>query len=486
MEPEARNIGSVLSELAEAEPGAICVEQEGRRYTRADVIASAEVLARHFEANGVTQGSSVAILAVDCLRGIEAMIALWSLGAAVLFLDVRQTLDEITTARDRAEIDLVFSDSPSFVKRGGFGQIPPRLEAQPAGAKLTFPAGSEERDALILSTSGTTGLPRYRRRSHRFFLNDIYTSVRLLDLKHPKPAVIVGSLAFGAIMGHWIRLMVHGQFILSLPLFFRIENLHEALQRSDIATVGLPPVLIRDLLDFHSQTRTEDDGPVYPHLVRMSSVGGPIMPRDLTRAYQMLTPGVHNLYSMSGVGAVSNLSGEDVIRKPGSVGAPLAQVSVRIVNEEQHELGANQIGRVIATPEWKPDAEPVDSGDLGWIDPDGYLYISGRGQQMACRNAINVNLSELEQDIKRISGIRDCIAFTLKACDSADDWIYLAVEAPDAPDLVRDQIRSSLASFRRPDKLLVQEKLPRNASNKIELGRLQSAAQEEGLGFVDF
>lgn len=483
---EARNIGAILLDLAEADPGAIAVEYEGRRHSRADILASSGELAAFFREEGVTQGASVAILAADQLRGIEAMIALWSLGAAVLFLDPRQPIADIASASERAGIDLVFSDSRSFARRGQFGYIPPRGDSGRSGPQLAFPDRSEDSDALILSSSGTTDVPRFRRRSHRAFIEGVDASSRLLNIPSPKSAVILGSLAFGAVLGHWIKLMVHGQFILGLPLFFRPGDLHHALSRAEIETCGLPPVLIRDLLEFHATTFPDANGPAYPHIVRLTSVGGPIAPHDLVRAYKLLTPGVHNLYSMSGVGTVSSLAGEDVLRKPGSVGKPFDELIVRIVDEEDHELPAGHTGRVIVTPTWKADGGPVDSGDLGRLDEEGYLFLTGRAQQMACRNSINVNLGDLEADVKRLSGVRDCIAFAVQATDTFEDRIYLAVETNFQRDEISARIRSSIASYRRPDKILVSPALPRNASNKIALGKLRSEANDEEYGIVDF
>lgn len=486
MGSKARNIGAILLGLAESDPGAISVEHNAHCYSRADVIASASELSVFFKEQGVMRGASVAILATNPLRGIEAMIALWSLEAAVLFLDPRQTVVEVAATKERASIDLVFSDSRSFAERGNYRHIPSRGGVTPAAPILTFPAGSEDSDALILSSSGTTGFPRFRRRSHRAFVTDIHASARLMNVPTPKSAAILGSLAFGAILGHWIRLMMHGRFILSLPLFFRTVDLHHALSRTDIRTVGLPPVLIRDLLEFNVSRCPEADGPAYPNIERLSSIGGPIAPHDLVRAYQTLTPGVHNLYSLSGVGAVSNLSGEDVLWKQGSVGKPFKDVCVSIVDEEGNALPTGEIGRVIATSMWHPGATPVDSGDLGWIDEDGYLFLTGRAQQMACRNSINVNLNDLESDVKRLSGVRDCIAFSVRTENASDDRIYLAVEAQMEPDELRARIQSSVAAYRRPDKILVQTALPRNASDKIALGLLQSAVQDEESAFVKF
>ncbi len=483
---EARNIGSIMADLATDDPNAPCVEQDGIRHSRADVINSAQALVGFFKECNVTSGASVAIVAVDRLRALEAMIALWSLDAAVLLLDPRQTIDEILVAKENSGVKAIFTESKSFARRGGFGLIPPRETEKKNDIELLFSPDSQDRDALILSSSGTTGIPRFRRVTHQAFLEGLWVSGQLLDNQIPLAAASVGSLAFGAVLSHWIKLMIHGKFLLSLPLLFGVEELHQALTRTDIQSVGLPPVLITDLLDFHSKNPATNDGPVYPHITRMTSLGGPISPDNLVRAYRMLTPDVRNMYSMSGVGAVSILSGDEILEKPNSVGKPFPEVTVRVEDVANELCETGEIGRIVAKPNWKDGAEPIDTGDFGWIDEDGYLFIQGRAEQIACRNSINVNLLDLELDVNRITGVRDCIAFSLQADGSLDDMIFLAVEVNIDVSRAKKQIKSSLASYRRPDRIMMCSHLPRNSSNKIALRVIKNMAIGKGPQFVDF
>ncbi|WP_164860796.1 class I adenylate-forming enzyme family protein [Parasedimentitalea marina] len=483
---EERNIGSLIADLAISDPDAPCVEQDGICHSRAEVINSAAVLVDFFKGHRVTAGASVAIVAVDRLRALEAMIALWSLDAAVLLLDPRQPIGEIQTVKEKVGLDSVFTDSKSFARRGGFDLIPARDSTMKCAMGLHFSSGSQHCDALILSSSGTTGFPRFRRVTHQAFLEGLWASGQLLNNQIPLSAVSVGSLAFGAVLSHWIKLLINGKFLLSLPLIFGVQELHQALTRSDIQSVGLPPVLITDLLEFHKENTAAQDGPAYPHITRMASLGGPISPDKLVQAYRMLTPGVKNMYSMSGVGAVSILSGDEVLEKPNSVGKPFSEVTIRIEDETSGLCPIGQIGRIVAKPNWKDGAAPIDTGDYGWIDEDGYLFIQGRSEQTACRNSINVNLLDLEFDVKRIMGVRDCIAFAVQADGSPDDMIFLAVETKIDLDRAKKQMKSSLASYRRPDRIMICSHLPRNSSNKIALRTVKNMAIEEETQFVDF
>lgn len=480
------NIGQKIMDMAKTQPDAIAVEWESQTYTRSSVLAAAANLVVFFQKKGIKTNQTVAVISANPLHGMEAMIALWSLGSPTLFLDPRQPLNDICVSLKRAEIDIAFSDIKSLTRSELVHSLPDRSSCFAAAKPLDFSKAPSDGDALVLSTSGTTNLPRFRRVTHKAFLDGIATSEQILNQPTPLPAVIVGSLAFGAILMHWIRMMIHGKFILALPLFFRTKELHEALSRTDIAAVGLPPVLVRDLLQLHEGRDVQECVPAYPHIERMASVGGPITSSDLVKAYKTLTPGFTNLYSLAGVGPVSRLAGNEILQKPNSVGKPLAQNQVDIRTSGGQLCKPGCIGNIVVTPLWKDNPAPMETGDIGWLDDDGYLFIAGRSQQVASRQSVNISLLELENDVKALGGVRDCIAFTTVDPKSADDIVFLAVESTLNLSELSQAIRKSVASYRRPDKIMVKEMLPRNASNKIALGKLQTTALQKESTFDEF
>lgn len=486
MQYDEQNIGAIILQHARSDPDAISIEQDGTAFTRADVARSAQHLAAFFSREKILAKSAIALVCVDRLRGAEAMIALWSINAQVLFLDPRQTIDEIKSAQKDAGVTAIYTDSKSFARRGGFELLPSREAVDDCDIRLQFAADSHNDNALILSSSGTTELPRFRSVTHASFIDGLVAAGKLLNNSIALPTISVGSLAFGAVLSHWIKILIQGQHLLSLPLFFRTIDIHQALCRPDMEAIGLPPVIIGDLLDYHSEDRAPDAPCAYPHIKTMSSLGGPISFENLQKAYRILTPGFRNIYSMSGVGAVSLLSGEDILQKPNSVGKPFPEITIRIEDKNGSLQPTGQVGRIIARPDWREGAPLIDTGDMGWIDADGYLFIAGRSAQIASRNSINVNLSDLEQDVKKLTGVRDCIAFATLADGSPDDVIFLAVEFRADATVLKATIKSAVASYRRPDKILTSTHLPRTPSNKIALRVLKIASTEKDGGFVDF
>ena len=483
MQFEKRNMGSIILDHANDDPTAACIEQDGVVYTREQIINAASSLRVLFQQHGVVPGSSVAIIAVSRVTGLQAMVAIWSLNAAVLFIDPRQTIPEIETAKSAAGIDFVFTDSKSFARRGGY-TLMSTDNAASSCAILNFPIGSHSSPAVIESSSGTTGAQKYRRVSHEIYINGLINTARIFDIKVPETGLSVGSLGFGAVLRYCISLLLYGKFFMSMPLVFKISDLHNALLRPTTRVVGLPPVLVRDLLEFCQNEKMES--PVYPHIKRMASLGGPVTSDDLTAAYNLLTPAIQNVYSVSRIGAISILKRTAILKKSESVGKPFPAVTVQILDENGQICRPNTVGAVVATANWKANPEPVNTDDIGLIDDDGYLFIHGRSGQVATRRSININLSELEQEIKQLSSVRDCMAFGVKSDETLDDQVYLAIETRASTTVVKQDVRKALAGYRRPDRIMVTKKLPRNAANKISLRDLKHLATISELEYEDF
>ncbi|SFK75038.1 class I adenylate-forming enzyme family protein [Shimia haliotis] len=486
MQFENRNIGTIVREWAERAPDARSIEYQTEVFTRQDVQNSAAHLAQHFSQLGVQRSGSVALLVGNPVRGIESMLALWSLGAAVLFLDARQSDEEIDRAFQTNGISIGFSDLPRFQKTAQFEALPPRQDDIVKREMLIFADEAGELDALILSSSGTTSLPRYRRVSHQAFVQQLNVAANLIGNPVPYPSLVYGSPAFGAVIGNWVRLLMHGTFALSLPMFLKTAELDRALRRSDVLAAGLPPVLIRALIEFHKSESPLASTPAYANLKRLISVGGPISANDLQEAYALLSRGVRNIYSMTGVGAVSLLEGNDIPQRPNSVGKPLKGVKVRIVGASGETLPIGETGRIMARATWKSGADEIESGDIGRKDEQGFLYVVGRSEQIATRNSVNVNLIDLETDVKKIDGVRDCIAFSKASENTADDEIFLAVETSRPFTEMRNLVQRSAAVFRHPDYFLVSPLLPRNAANKLSLRALKDEVTQKETRFVAF
>jgi acyl-coenzyme A synthetase/AMP-(fatty) acid ligase len=305
---------------------------------------------------------------------------------------------------------------------------------------------------------------------------------------HPlPPALAVGSLAFGAVANNWMRAVMGGTPMVAMPLFYRIEDLDAALKRPDILFASLPPVVLRDLMALHRGRDVAAEGRAYPQLKGLVAVGGPLPHADLVRMRDLLSATARNVYSMSGVGAVSYLEGAEIDTHPETVGRVLDGVEVTVTDDDGKVLPPGETGNIIARNS-SQDAPAIATGDIGRLDADGFLTILGRSAQIACRRSVTIHLGALQDRILTNEAMRDCLAFAVPDPTDGGDRIALAVETALSPREVALWLRSAIPASMRPDLLWVSPDLPRTPSGKIALRDLQArvvpATSEEERVFV--
>lgn len=467
---DSSDLGRRFLTHLEADPGAVFAESGDRIATRADVAGQAVALAREMAAAGVGANDPVGLACLDSLRAMEATIALWSLGAAPIYFDIRQPPAEIAAAAKRAGARKVLTDMPRLVGKSGIAGIGEVIVSD-EGAVPEFPKGAADLPAIWLSSSGTTKVPVHQCRSHRDLIRNMLDSEVKLRSHPLPPALAVGSLAFGAVANLWMRAVMGGTPMVAMPLFYRIADLDVALRRSDILFGALPPVVLRDLVTLHRDRDVAKLGRAYPQLKALVSVGGPIAPADLRRVRDLLSATARNVYSMTGVGAVSYLEGDDIDTHPGSVGRVLEGVSVTIRDDDGNALPPGEIGHIIAQ-NTSMGLPPVATGDLGQLDADGILTVIGRSAQLACRKSVTINLGALQEHILVHDGVRDCLAFAVPDPTDGGDMVALAVETELSRRDVTLWLRSAISAQMRPDFLWVSPVLPRTSSGKISLREL--------------
>ncbi|MFW2542788.1 class I adenylate-forming enzyme family protein [Primorskyibacter sp. 2E107] len=483
MPVEAGNFGDAFLTHVLADPEAPMIAREGAILTRGAFMARAAALARVFHEDGIARGDAVALTCADQERGAEAMLALWSLGAAPVFFDIRQTAAEMRASASIVGATRLYTDFKRLVREPD-ARLLPQPPDNPPRDVLSFD-GIDDLPSVYLSSSGTTGAAKFRTRTHREFLGVLDATFALLGDIHALHGLTQGSLSFNAVVSHWLRTLTYGSQLISLPLFHTLEDLDNALSQPNLRSVSLAPVLIRDLLQHHAARDVASVGPAYPQLLRFSTVGGPIAPEDLQKAHRLLSPAACNTYSMSHAGAVALITGAEAAERPGSVGRPLEGVEVWIEGPDGARLPTGTIGSITVQMHWL-DGKIIRPGDLGKLDAGGYLYVVGRAGQLACRNSVTVNLSEIESDVLGLNGVRDCMAFAVPDSRDGGDRIALAVESGLAlADLTR-AIRNAVSTLKHPDIMWVTASLPRNASGKISLKDLMALSAQEERCFGKF
>ncbi|AVM76393.1 class I adenylate-forming enzyme family protein [Magnetospirillum gryphiswaldense] len=206
----------------------------------------------------------------------------------------------------------------------------------------------------------------------------------------------------------------------------------------------------------------------------------------------------HEIYGASEVGVISNLSPDHPAGKMASVGLPLAGIDLRILGDDGAVLPVGEIGEIACrTPTAflgyynRPDATVAAwcdgyfrTGDLGWVDADGFLYFSGRKKDLVISGGINIYPIDIERVLMGTGLLADCAAIGLP--DSYLGEAVLAVVVPKEAagfDLrpLRRACVEQLADYQQPLDFAVVTALPKNALGKTVKPELQERFKGKDL-----
>jgi long-chain acyl-CoA synthetase len=202
-------------------------------------------------------------------------------------------------------------------------------------------------------------------------------------------------------------------------------------------------------------------------------------------------PVINEFYGSTESGAVTLATSADCLEKPGTVGPPVAGVEMRILDEAGRVLPAGSVGeiytRYAAMPDFTYHNRPaeraavdrdgfVTSGDVGYLDVDGHLFLCDRKRDMVISGGVNIYPAEIEAALHAMPGVKDCAVFGIPDAEFGEA-LMAVVEPLDGTALaaadVRAHLRAHLADYKVPRRIEIARDLPREDSGKIFKRRLR-------------
>ena len=222
------------------------------------------------------------------------------------------------------------------------------------------------------------------------------------------------------------------------------------------------------------------------------SVGSAPIASDTLRRFGSRIPGAEIMcgYGMTEFGAATAMPLGDAGRHLGSVGPVLPGVSIRILDDDGRQRETGQVGQIVISGERPERAyfnEPeesgrtwkdgwLQSGDLGYIDADGYVWVVGRMKETIIRGGNNIMPGEVEAALFAHPDVADAavagIAHQVLGEDVAA-WIVLRPASSTSIDGVRSFLLERLADYKVPRRITVVDSLPRNEAGKVLKSKLQ-------------
>lgn len=498
-------------------PAAMFGEQEilvfgEHRATYAELLSRVRRLASALAARGVGRGDRLGVLATNSHQYVECYYAAAMAGATFVPLNYRAKLHELDHMIRKAEpkilvfeeryretLDALADGLPSAMRRVTLGaEAGADTEAYEdvlaSGSEDVEDAEVEESDTSILMyTSGTTSLPKGVLLTFGDFTAYVVGTVDMADGEPRGAALNCVPLYHIAGATNIMTSVWTGRRLVLLPQFEPREWL-EAVQREGITHAFVVPTMMKKLLD-HPEFSSYD----LSSLTNLSYGGAPMPLPVIRRALEAFPPscGFVNAFGQTETTSTLTVLGPDdhrlsgdeekdelVLKRLTSIGRPLPDVEVKVVDPEGRELGRNETGEILVrTPRvMKGYAGDVEGGarrdgdgylhtrDLGYIDEEGYVFLVGRADDMIIRGGENIAPAEVESVLQAHPAVDEVAVLGLPS----EEWgqivaaaVVLRAGHRASPEELTDHCRTQLASFKKPELVQIISELPRNPLGKI-------------------
>lgn len=474
-------------------------------------------VAQWLQSRGVQQGDRVAIGMRNYPEWVLAHWAIQSLGAITVSINAWWIADELRYALSDSGTSVVIVDGERLERLsdtlladvGIHSTVVVRAEprrgtfawsdiASDASAKLPSVDISPDDDATILYTSGTTGFPKGAAGSHRNYMTNVWNGlfatavatklaggkVGFPSMPEKRP-VVLSTFPYFHIAGLCgvTTQTYNGGIIVSQFKWDPVEALG-LIQKHKITSFGGVPTVVRSLLE-HPRLKEFD----ISSLGAISQGGAPVAPDSIARIESEFSgkvlPG--NGYGLTETtAAVIGNSGAMYFQKKDSVGLPYVGTDIRIVAEDGTDCAVGAIGEVwIYGPNnvrgyWNKPEETAKafingwfrSGDAGFIDDDGFVYVVDRIKDMVLRGGENVYCVEVETVLFESDIVQDCAVIGIPHPSLGEEVAAVVIASPDHgpqdESALREFLQQRLASYKVPSRIFWHAgELPRNATGKV-------------------
>ena len=492
-------IGEMLERSARVNPDKVALVFKDAALTYKELNESVNRLADGLVDLGVRKGDRVMVQLANGPEIIMAHFAIIKAGAIAVPLNVMYVAHEIqyigkdTAASavilDHSFLDLheeVRAELPALKHVIGVGDPVPQT-AHRFQDLITGPTAKHDRADVplddvvsIIYTSGTTGRPKGATQTHRSILSNV-VSLCHFNKFEPNDRLLCALPLFN---NFGLNVVMMSAFYLGARLIvsdrFEAEKVLAHMTRHRATYFAGTPTMYVYLLQAFDAANHDVSA------LRVVNSGGAHCAEALIREVEM----TFDVVQMDGYGhtegcGFTTLNPLEGVRKPESVGVPIANVRIKIVDDDDRELPPNEVGEIVETgdvfsihgywqqPEINKDVYKTGwfhSGDLGYLDSDGYLYVVDRKQDLIITGGANIYPVEIEEvlythpavALAAVIGIPDEVKGEL-----ARAYIVLRQDMTATEKEIIDFVRGKIAKFKAPRTVEFIDALPQGPTGKI-------------------
>ncbi|NYH79633.1 fatty-acyl-CoA synthase [Actinopolyspora biskrensis] len=474
------------------ERGALSFAEVDQRTTR---------LANALREHGVESGSRVAILCRNHHGFVEAVLAASKLGADSVLVNTGMSGEQVSAVLAEQGVRLVIADSEftgHVSPPEGVELVVSWTEGTTSHTTVEQLIGRSGTDALpkrprhgrmIVLTSGTTGTPKGARRPDPASLSPATTIMSRVPLRSGERMMVCAPLfhtwglagfQLGTVLG--ATLVLHRRF--------DPQQTMAALQRHRCTSMFAVPVMLQRLLELPPEQRRS-----YDHRgLRIVACSGSALPGELAKDFQRVFGSVlYNFYGSTEASWVSIATPGDLRANPDTAGRPPRGTTLSILDDTGASVRRGETGNIHVRNDMLFEgytngrsSEQHDglmpTGDLGYLDESGSLFVVGRADDMIVSGGENVYPKETEDLISGFPEVSEAVVTGVedpKYGQRLAAFVVLHEGATLDADTVRERTRERLSNFARPRDVVFLDALPRNATGKVVPGGLPAVTPEQ-------
>jgi acyl-CoA synthetase (AMP-forming)/AMP-acid ligase II len=498
-------------------PERTAIAFEGRRFSYAQLKERVNRLADSLSKLGLKKGDRAAILEVNCNEYIEACFATARLGAIFVPLNFRIREDELKYLVNKAEPKILFVGSRyAEMVNGVTGELPSvehfiiigdkdngmqdydGLIASGSPEEKSFAGLADEDTVTLLFTAGTTGFPKGVPQDHNAYSSYVLTNVEPPSIEAPAETNVLCMPLYHVAGMQALMAGIYGGRTIALMRQFEEKEWFDTVQRERATRVMLVPTMLKRIVDYPDFAKYDLSS------VRVVTYGAASCPYEVLKKTMERFPGRALINAFGGTetsSTIAALRAEDQIitgresdaekekklrRLATSIGLPLEDVEIQVRDEDGKELPAGNIGEIVVRGSrimkgyWKNDEETKQaftadgwyrSGDLGYKDEEGYIYLTGRADDVIVRGGENIGPDEVESVLYSHPAVEEAAIIGVKDLEWGQQVRAIVRlkegEAASEAEII-DFCRPRLASFKCPSSVvLVKEELPRTSTGKV-------------------
>jgi fatty-acyl-CoA synthase/long-chain acyl-CoA synthetase len=488
------------------------VVADGRSWTFRELDVASNRLAHALRDMDVSAGTSVALMMSNCVQYVVADLAVAKLGAAKVPLNDMLSSDEATyilrdsgstvaiTSPSQVDVAMAHLDRGeqlgTVIAAGPAIDVPDRalgwdavLADQPEAAP-DVEVGTAE-IGLLLYTGGTTGRPKgVVHRSRELALNLLSHRVET-EIRPDDRLLLSSPLPHSA--GFLLQTALLAGAVTHIERGFDAARIVDAVHDEGVSYLFMVPTMIYRLLD-----AVRDDPRELSALRTILYGAAPMSPERLQEGLDRFGPVFMQLYGQSEApNFITRLTREDHVAGQGerlrSCGQPVALAEVRILDDAGEACPPGQAGEVAARTPYTmagyhglPEATDkalhggwLHTGDIGYLDERGYLFLLDRRNDMIISGGMNVYSSEVEAALRGCPGVAQAAVVGVPHPDWGEAVVAYVVPEADGPDLdteaLKAHCRAALSAYKRPKAFHILEALPLTAVGKIDKKSLRAS-----------